>query len=154
MWNNDQYEYNPDYKKLYPGIESRPDVLEVLIKSDRKMKYMEVEIKQEKFIYDADLEIARFLPSREDSSNRLEENDVQFQADEDSTEEKAFHNLEIQSLRDALKKLDDWEYDLIYSLFFEGLSAREYSKQYKIPLMTVNNRKNRILAKLYKLLKK
>ena len=93
MWNNDQYDYNPDYKKLYPGIESRPDVLEVLIKSDRKMKYMEVEIKQEKFIYDADLEIARFLPSREDSSNRLEENDVQFQADEDSTEEKAFHNL-------------------------------------------------------------
>ena len=86
--------------------------------------------------------------------NRLEENDVQFQADEDSTEEKAFHNLEIQSLRDALKKLDDWEYDLIYSLFFEGLSARQYSKQYKIPLMTVNNRKNRILAKLYKLLKK
>ena len=47
MAKNDQY--HPDYMKLYPGIEDRPDVLRVLKKTDRKMEYMEVEIKQEKF---------------------------------------------------------------------------------------------------------
>ena len=52
MAKNDQY--HPDYMKLYPGIEDRPDVLRVLKKTDRKMEYMEVEIKQEKFIYNAE----------------------------------------------------------------------------------------------------
>lgn len=32
--------YYPDYEKLYPGIEKRPDILRVLRASDRKMRYM------------------------------------------------------------------------------------------------------------------
>ena len=33
--------YRVDYLKIYPCLKERPDVLEVLKKSDRKMKYME-----------------------------------------------------------------------------------------------------------------
>ena len=43
--------YHPDYGRLYPEIQARPDVLSVLKKSDRKMEYMEVDIKQERFSY-------------------------------------------------------------------------------------------------------
>ena len=32
--------YRVDYLKIYPCLKERPDVLEVLKKSDRKMKYM------------------------------------------------------------------------------------------------------------------
>ena len=39
-YHNDPYQI--DYLKIYPCLKERPDVLEVLKKSDRKMKYMEV----------------------------------------------------------------------------------------------------------------
>ncbi len=39
--------YRVDYLKIYPCLKERPDVLEVLKKSDRKMKYMEVDLKIE-----------------------------------------------------------------------------------------------------------
>ena len=32
--------YRVDYLKIYPCLKERPDVLEVLKKSDRKMKYL------------------------------------------------------------------------------------------------------------------
>ena len=43
--------YHPDYSKLYPGIESRPEILAVLKQSDRKMKYIEVDLKTERPVY-------------------------------------------------------------------------------------------------------
>lgn len=39
--------YRVDYLKIYPCLKERPDVLELLKKSDRKMKYMEVDLKSE-----------------------------------------------------------------------------------------------------------
>lgn len=39
--------YRVDYLKIYPCLKERPDVLEVLKKSDRKMRYMEVDLKSE-----------------------------------------------------------------------------------------------------------
>lgn len=44
-YHNDPYWV--DYLKIYPCLKERPDVLEVLKKSDRKMKYMEVDLKSE-----------------------------------------------------------------------------------------------------------
>lgn len=38
--------YRVDYLKIYPCLKERPDVLEVLKKSDRKMKYMEVDLEK------------------------------------------------------------------------------------------------------------
>ena len=65
--------YHPDYGSLYPEIQARPDVLSVLKKSDRKMEYMEVDIKQERFSYDPEGKVADLLPGREDSYDRLME---------------------------------------------------------------------------------
>ena len=44
-YHNDPYRF--DYLKIYPCLKERPDVLEVLKQSDRKMKYMAVELKSE-----------------------------------------------------------------------------------------------------------
>ena len=44
--------YYPDYEKLYPGIEKRPDILRVLRASDRKMRYMEKGLKSERSVWD------------------------------------------------------------------------------------------------------
>ena len=42
--------YYPNYEKLYPGIEKRPDILRVLRASDRKMRYMEWQLQTERFV--------------------------------------------------------------------------------------------------------
>ena len=63
--------YHPNYKELYPGIQNRPEILDTLKKSDRKMEYMEVDLKRGTFIYDGEKQIAKFIPSREDSYDQM-----------------------------------------------------------------------------------
>ena len=61
--------------------------------------------------------------------------------------------IEIEQLKNALLKLDNDEYKLIRALFFEQKSMRENAKEIRIPFMTIQNRKNKILKKLNKILK-
>ena len=70
--------YYPDYGALYPDTPIHPDVLKVLRESDRKMKYMEYDLKCEKPLRDKTGAIVGLLPSREDSFERLMEADKQF----------------------------------------------------------------------------
>ena len=61
--------------------------------------------------------------------------------------------MEIEKLEEALFQLNDEEYNLIKALFFEQKTLREYVKMLGIPFMTIQNRKNKILEKLKKILK-
>jgi hypothetical protein len=63
--------YRPDYKKLYSDEEITQEVLDLLQKSDRRMVYTDMERKQERFRLDEEACTARFIPSREDSYERL-----------------------------------------------------------------------------------
>lgn len=146
-------QYHPNYKKLYPGVELTPEVLDFLDKSDRKMEYAEVDLKVEGFQCDQEKEIARFLPSREDSYDRLLEEERQFTEDEQSPEAVALHKDELCRLRACLAQLTSYEGRLIRALYFEGLSERELAKQTKTHYMTIHCRKVKILGKLKKLLK-
>ena len=91
--------YHPNYKKLYPGVELTPEVLDVLDKSDRKMEYAEVDLKTERFVQDLEQGSAVFFPSREDSYDRLLEEERQFTLDELSPEIVAIHADELLRLR-------------------------------------------------------
>ena len=52
-----------------------------------------------------------------------------------------FQDYEKERIRAAIEELSFKYRELIYALFFEGMSERQYSKSRGIPLMTVNNRK-------------
>ena len=67
--------YYPDYEKIYPGIEKRPDILRVLRASDRKMRYMEIGLKSERFVTDPENQTVVFLPGRETSLEQLAEDE-------------------------------------------------------------------------------
>jgi|GEM_PF-4684472 len=87
--------YHPDYKKLYPGEEITPEVLESLKRSDRKMEYMEVDLKQGSFRQHA----AEFAYSREISLDQLrDEEEIDFLSPSLSPEEIAVHIDEIDRL--------------------------------------------------------
>ena len=89
--------YHPDYSKLYPGIESRPEILAVLKQSDRKMKYIEVDLKTERPVYSKKAGRIIFRPSREDSFERLcEDEHIQFASDDSSLEEELAHKDKLR----------------------------------------------------------
>lgn len=61
--------------------------------------------------------------------------------------------LMAEKLRACIAKLSNDERKLIYMLFFDDHSERETAQKIGISSMTVHNKKERILAKLLKLLK-
>lgn len=141
--------YHPNYGKLYPGIEKRPEILHALKRSDRKMEYMEVDLKQERFVQDQEAGTVGFLPSREDSYDRLrDEEHVQFAMDELTPEAVVVRREEIRLLRIALRQLEPEEYDLIQALYFKGMSERQLSKQTGVPQQTINDRRRRAIGRL------
>lgn len=144
--------YYPNYLRKYPEIENRPDVLLELRRSDRKMKYIEADLKEEAFIEDQQKRIARFIPSREDSYERLLEEERQQFSDGSDMEELVLLREDILRLRRALLLLEEEEAELIKALYFRGLSERDYGKSIGISQKGVNKRRKRVLNKLYKII--
>lgn len=118
--------YYPNYEKLYPGIEKRPDILRVLRASDRKMRYMEWQLQTERFVEDQEKQIAVFLPSRETSLEQMDEEKHQFVDERPGPEEQLTQSEKLQLLRRALKSLTSAEREVIQSLYFEDLTERRY----------------------------
>ena len=124
--------YRVDYLKIYPCLKERPDVLEVLKKSDRKMKYMEVDLKSEQRVYSAK---------------------CQFADDAEGVEDAVIKKDDLCRLRAALDQLSEEERALIHALFFDECSERELEEMMGIHRMTIHNRNIRILQKMKKMLR-
>ena len=71
-----KYQKKTDYQAKYPGV-SR-EIIEVLEKSDRQMEYLQYDIKVERCRIDSASGTVTYLPSREDSYERLLEENRQF----------------------------------------------------------------------------
>lgn len=73
--------------------------------------------------------------------------------DTDNTPENVvLEAMQNEDLIKALSFLDKDELVLINAVYFNRMTMREYSEKYKIPLMTAQDRKTRILKKLKKIL--
>lgn len=116
------------------------------------MKYIEADLKEEAFIEDQQKRIARFIPSREDSYERLLEEERQQFSDGSDMEELVLLREDILRLRRALLLLEEEEAELIKALYFRGLSERDYGKSIGISQKGVNKRRKRVLNKLYKII--
>lgn len=73
---------------------------------------------------------------------------------EQSIEDDIIKREMLEKMMLCIKMLSEQERLLIYNLFFKGKSERQLSAETGIPLMTINDRKRRILKKLKKLLEK
>lgn len=137
--------YNPNYKKIYPGVDITSEIEKYLKSSDRKMKYMEVEIKHGVYRQES----ATFVPAREDSLDRLmDEKNIDFASPDPMTEETAVHNDEIDRLCEALKKLKPEEYALVHEIFFEDKTEETLAKQAGITQQAISKRLKRIYLKI------
>lgn len=140
--------YEPDYAALYPDTPIHPDVLKALKQSDRKMKYMEYDLKCERTMRDEAGAIIGILPGREDSYERLLEADKQFVGSAPSPEQVFFEREEIRELQEALAMLGEEDRELIIALYFDRRTEREYALTVGISQTGVSWRKRKILNKL------
>ncbi len=72
--------------------------------------------------------------------------------DAESVEDTTIRHVMAERLRDCLALLPESEQLLIYALFYEGLTERQYAAEAKIPRKTINNRRRVILAKIKRML--
>ena len=153
MARRDKYHIN--YEKLYPGIEIPPEVLSVLRKGDRKEEYQEVDLKQERFVYDPETKTAHFIPGREDSYERLVEDEKRQFSNEDPTpEEHLMRSIENELLRQAVALLKEDERQLILLRFWQECSQSQVAELLGLSQQAVSYRERNILWKIKKFLKK
>lgn len=135
-------------------IEVSEEIYQVYMQGDRKMRYFETDLKTERTILAEDGTVQRVIPSREDSLERLmDDNARQFSDAGESVEDAVLRKMAEDELHWALEKLTDEEYALVYALFFEGKTERAYAKELGVAQVTVHKKKQRILKKLKEILK-
>lgn len=147
-----KFEKKINYRKKYPGLSD--EIIDVLEKSDRKMEYQQYDLKVERYRINYTKGTVKCLPSREDSYDRLLEENKQFADAAEGVEDSAVKAVMIEDMLKCLKLLSPEEQALISELFFKGKSEHQLAKTTGIPRMTIHNRKNRILTKLKKYLEK
>lgn len=118
--------------------------------SERKITYAEVDRKTERFKVDRENLKAEFIPSLEDSLDRLSEIGEQFaEKDSDFSGKVELRN----ALRYALSKLSESERELIYRIYFLCETEKEIAEDVGKTQQSINKSKLAILCKLHKLLK-
>lgn len=142
----------PDYKKMYP--EAGEEVLAVLRTTERKMQYQEYDLKTEQIVISQKDQTITTIPSREDSLERLADQEVQFAGESESVEETVLRRLQYAQLHKAISLLPDDERELIDRLFFQNQTVREVALDMGIYPNAVHKRKKRILGKLKKFFEK
>ena len=116
---------------------------------ERKEEYFTYDLKAEKF----SRKTASFLPSREDSYERLLETNQQFAIQEKSVQDQVENLLDVELVKKALSFLNPEERELINLLFYQEKTEQEVGILLDISQQAVNKRKQVVLIKLRKLLK-
>ena len=146
------YKKRTNYREKHPDLNDA--IIEALEKSDRKMEYQQYDLKVERCYVDSLSRTVTYIPSREDSYERLLEENRQFASEIESVEDTAVKAVMIEKMLSCLTLLTLEEQYLIEKLFFNGKSERQVSVETGIPYMTIHDRKVKILGKLKKLLEK
>ena len=106
----------PDYKKMYP--EAKEEVINLLRTTERKMQYQEYDLKTEQTVINQENQTIITIPSREDSLERLADQEMQFVGESESVEETVLRRLRYEQLHKAISLLSDDERELVDRLFF------------------------------------
>lgn len=148
-------QYAPDYRKLYPGVAISTAVMRALDQSDRKMQYYELDLKAERRRENKRTKEIIVSPAREDSLDRLTENNEHpYLLEGASLEDALIEQDELERLRCALKRLEPEERELVKALFFDGKNERQYAESLGITQQAVSYRIKAICRKLKKYMEK
>lgn len=140
---NKNHEKRKDYCLYINGqvVPVSEEVYLVYHHYNRKEKYFFRDLKTAKF----QEETATFHPSREDSYDRLQEQDKQFSAGGQSVEEQAISSVWME---EVLHLLTDEERQIVEQLYILERTEREACAAMNLVLSTFQRRKKALLRKL------
>ncbi len=133
------------------AVEVSDEVYKILRKWDRRIKYVEHDLKETRYIIDQKKETVKEIPSREDSLDRLTALGFDF---ENKTADFRKSVTDKIMLEQALEKLSDEERYLITQLFYFEKPVQELAAEQNVTCQTINYRKRKILTKLRELIEK
>lgn len=145
-----KFERTPNYRAMYP--DANDQVIECLEKGHRKEEYAGYDRKVERCVVDYEEETVSFILSREDSLDRLLNEDKQFADASESPEDMAVRTIMIEKMMECVERLSEQERKLITELFFNEKSQHQLAVEWNIPRMTICSRKDKIIAKLKKMM--
>lgn len=114
-----------------------------------KEDYFSRLLKTEKMSVDQEKGTVTFIPSREDSLDRLLAMDKQFAAQSTPVEDEVVSSLWLEEI---LRVLTAEEQQIIHQLYFLERSEREVSAMLNLALATFQRRKRKLLERLRSLL--
>lgn len=115
----------------------------------RRERYMEKDIKFGRIDLGPNPEDYTFVPSKEDSIERIMEKGDDF-ASAQRVEDIICDKATLLILQEAMAELNRDEQELIYDLYHKNLTVREVAKQQSISHVTVVKRHKKVLDKLRK----
>lgn len=149
---------NADKKKIWLNgqlIEVSDEVYEAYMQGERKIRYFENDLKIEQVRYNSDGTVKQIIPSREDSLERLmDDNARQFSDGTENIEETVLRMMAVEELHNAIAQLSKEERFLVTALFFEEQTERDMAVLLGISQQATHKRKNMILDKLKNFLEK
>ena len=145
--------YYPNYEQIYSGVKIQPEVMRVLRASDRKMRYMERGIKTEQVTEDPATHAVTVLPQREDSLERLIEEDRKQFASADDLEEQVLFRERIDLIRKAVGKLKKNYRRIVYYRYWKDLTQEEIAQKLSMTQQGVSYLERQALLQLRAMLK-
>lgn len=131
------------------AVEVSDEIYEILKKSDRRIKYVEHDLKETQYIIDQKKANVKEIPAREDSLDRLTELGKDFPDSAAVFDETVLRKIMLDQ---ALEKLSDEERYLITQLFYFGRTERDLADELGVYRNAVHSQKAKILKKLKKML--
>ena len=131
------------------AVEVSEEIYEYLTRSDRRIRYVEKDLKRSRYIIDSEHETTKVIPKREESLDRLTEIGKEFPDGESDFQENMILKIMLEQ---ALAKLSNEERYLITQLFYFNKTERELAQELGIKQSNINKKKHRILGKLHKFL--
>lgn len=115
----------------------------------RRERYMENDIKVGSIVVNFEAETVAFVPSKEDSIDRLIESGADF-SDETKIEDIICDQAMLNILQAAMTELSHEEQELIQSIYYKDQTVRDVAKEKKISHVAIVKRHKKILDKLRK----
>ena len=125
------------------------DVYEAWWKAEEKENYLQRKLKEERFIYDPEKQIAVLYPSREDSLDRLMEEGAEFAQEQPSVESQAVNAVLVESL---MKQLDRQEQEILYQRFVLDRTEEEISASMNLTRASLRRKRDALFVKCRKIL--